>query len=169
MDFPEIDTFLSSLKEGLKEEIPKETFSEITKTQSSAWLSPDFSTRVSTLRGKLGGFDAEIEILFRLRTLCVEVRCWKTSKNGMSLFQAFKDMKKFEEEFEDFIGKWVKTEPSCNILVLKPFYKATSEAQIWLSNNLRNIKFLPTNCDNKCTFTFSQSKLMEKKKSFPFW
>lgn len=168
VDFSQIDAFISWMEKEMKGEVFKTTLSEIKKAQPEAWISPDFTTTASVLGGKINGFDVEIRIEFRLRTLCLQIRCWKSPEAGVKLLEAFEDMKKAEEEFKNFIEQWGTTVPTCNVLVVRPFYDAENKTENWLMDHRRDLEFFPTNCDNGCCFTLSLSKLIEKDEKLPF-
>jgi len=167
VDFSQIGPFTSWMEKEIKDEVFIKTLEEIRKFQTVAWISPDLSTHVAHLRGKINGLEVDIGIQFRLRTLCLEIRCWKTLESELGVLEAFENMKNAEEEFKNFIKKW-EAMPICNFLVVKPFYNAEVKAEKWMRKYLEDLQFFPTNCDIGSAFTLSISKLLEKDEKLPF-
>lgn len=167
IDFSQVDMFVSWIEKELKNKVFREVLKEIKKIKREAWISPDFTTSVSTLAGKANGFDFMVDIEFRLRTLCFNLICWKTLNRGIKIQEAFENMRKAEETFENITKQWA-TAPTCNILEVDPFYDAETKIESWIKDNISDFNFFPIGCDNGCTFTLSSSKLIEEDEKLPF-
>lgn len=169
VDFSQIDPFISWMKKetkGLK--VFEGALEKIKEVQSDAWISPDFTTNIVSIKGRIYGFDTEIRIEFRLRTLCLQIRCWNKIKGKIHVLDAFDEMKKAEDEFKNITERWGTIASTCNILVVKPFYASPDTARNWLMDHLEDLEFFPINCDMGCSFTLSLSKLIEEDEKLPF-
>jgi hypothetical protein len=93
---------MPELEEGLK---------ELGAAKEAAWLSTDFSTSITSLRGKHNGVESEITMDFRLRTLCFGVRVWNSGIEAMQVHEAFQQIRQVEEDFKQF-KKWDAKSPT---------------------------------------------------------
>ena len=175
VDFSEIKRFSSWLESeeatnavSMDSITRSSVLGNIKSLQSEAWISPIYSTHVATLGGNLNGVKFEVQISFRLRTLCLEIRGWKNRKSGMQVDQAFKEMKEFEEAFKNYIERWGTLAPVCNVLVLRPFPKTRKEVESWLMNHNEDLDIFPIICPIGSGFTLCRSRLLEKDEPLPF-
>jgi len=166
VDFSQIDEFASWLREKMKSEAG-EILEEIKKTQSQAWISPDFTTEVISYRLKINGFDSMIQMSFRLRTFCLEIWFWGTPENKQSPLDAFIYMKTAEDIIKTLTQKW-KISTICNVINIKPFFESETKVKEWLCQHYDDLKFFPTRCHIRSTYTLSLSKLLERDEKLPF-
>jgi hypothetical protein len=168
VDFSNAASFAAWLKTELHDEAIERTLEDILSAKGQAWISPDFSTTIASLEGKVGkNVDLDIHLEFRLRTLCLEIRCWKSGITGMHVGQAFAEMKEAEEEFTNFTEKWGTNSPTVNVLALDPFYDTTNNPRDWIEANIQELNFFPNECRSGYGFTTSLSKLLERDEKTP--
>ena len=167
VDLSELNSFASWAGTEIQDNVLKKALDKIKARKERAWISPDFTTRIDEVRTRRPGFDVKVSISFRLRTLCLEIRCWK-SKTKMKITDAFEEMRKSEEDFRYLIEKWGRSTPVCNILVVDPFYDTSDTAREWLTDHAEELAIFPDSCHAKGSYTMSVSKLIEKDEKSPF-
>ncbi len=169
VDLSQIKSFASWVKKHLKGDIFEKALADIEKSKYEAWISPFSSTPISTLRGETNGFNLEITMQFRLRTLCFEIKSWRIPKDGIKVQEAMNNLLDFEKSLEPFKKRWAQNGVICNVIVVEPYYKDEKEAETWLGEHLENLDFFPINCRLGCSFTLSHSKLIQKDEKQPFF
>jgi len=167
IDFNRIESLVASLEKKVEPDVFRETVSKIKDMKIEAWISPDFTTKIDSLGAKLGDANIEIDLSFRLRTLCLEIYCWGALDNTISVSKALEKIWNTEKGIRTFIKHWDSSACFSDFLVVSPFRDDGTKPHEWLTAHLKDLEFFPTNCGIS-TFTVTSSKLIEKTENLPF-
>jgi len=167
VDFSQVDSFSSWLRTEYQGGDIDAILDEINAAKDSAWISPDESTRIVESIVTRNGFEFQVELSFRLRTLCVQLVCRKPCAAGIRVPQTFEEIRKAERQLDSLVQRWGGGSPVCNVLVVEPFYDIASKAKDWIAGHVEELNFFPDACRSESASTTSLSKLIEADEHDP--
>lgn len=166
IDYDNIDDFLVWFKDKIEQFVFDELYDKIQKRKHDAWIDHFHTIDVMYFKGKINNIDFDIEFKFRLRTLCIDIKCWWYSDDGIHISNAVEKINIVENELKEYKDKWGEHIVINKTFVIKPYYDKLSE--IISNTDFKFSKLLPIECPLKCSYTLSSSKLIERNEASPF-